>query len=282
MNLAGHHFHQTGRCGHASINSPLVDREIYSAIIPDAALSDENGRDPGNTDRRISIRLVGSDGLRHSACDLINRRYGWRGYGSNHRLQDKPATTSFIASIDDEIVGTITLTVDSPAGLAADHIFREEIDAVRNISGAHVCELTKFAFDTDIPSKPLLAALFHIVFIYGQRRYQCTDLFIEVNPRHRRFYQSLLGFKRVGDLKTNESVEAPSQLMSLKVEDIAAMIDAHRYSPLGAEARSLYPFFLSLEEEEAVHSRLYKTSGPLGSPWADAAMNADIGMSLSS
>ena len=161
MNLAGHHFHQPRLHGRPSLSSPAIDREIYSAIIPHEGDHDAS-RSAG---KRISVQIVGSDELRHSACDLVNRRYGWRGYGTNHRLQDRPATTSFTASIDDVIVGTITLTVDSRAGLAADQIFRDEIDTVRKSPEAHVCELTKFAFDTDIPSKPLLAALFHIVFI---------------------------------------------------------------------------------------------------------------------
>jgi hypothetical protein len=281
MNLAGHHFQQANRLDRNSTLFPPHDREIYSAIIPNSSIGSRDDRRPRDADRQISIRIVGSDALRHSACDLINRRYGWRGYGSEHRLHDRPAATSFIASIDDETVGTITLTVDSAAGLAADHIFHDEIDAFREVEGAHVCELTKFAFDTDIPSQALLAALFHIVFIYGQSRYQCTDLFIEVKPRHRRFYRSLLGFKPVGNLKMNHSVDAPSQLMFLKVEDISTMIQAHRQSSSAAQVRSLYPFFLSAEEEEAVRSQLYRPTGQVDSSWTDVRVIDDIGLSMS-
>jgi len=163
---------------------------------------------------------------------------------------------TFVASVGNETVGTITLGVDSPSGLAADAIFRDEINTFRRVPGAKVCELTKLAFDSASPAKPLLAALFHIVFIYGQRHYDCTDLFIEVNPRHVRFYETMLGFKRIGNVKTNESVSAPAQLMWLKVSDIRAQIDEHAGQTKGPSSRSLYPFFFSKREENGIYARL--------------------------
>lgn len=197
----------------------------------------------------IDIAMDGQD--REAACELINRMYSWRGYGDNHKLIARPSHTTFTVSTAEEILGTLTLASDSEAGLAADGLFREEIDAYRADPGARVCELTKLAFDTTSESKHLLAALFHVVFIYGVWKHGGTDLFIEVNPRHRRFYESMLGFKRVGELRMNESVSAPSQLMWLSVADIRAKIDEYA-DPLKAESRSLYPSFLSsLEEADA-------------------------------
>jgi hypothetical protein len=247
MTLLNHDFYDQTP-GRQSNAQAFADGEIYSAQL--------SALEGVATEREISIQLARSDDQRHSACDLINRRYSWRGYGDSHQLHNSSGSTTFTASVEQDVVGTITLNVDGTRGLAADQIFRAEIDKYRNEPGAQVCELTKFAFDVDGPSRPLLAALFHIVFIYGQRHYDCTDLFIEVNPRHRRFYQAMLGFKMVGDLKTNESVAAPSQLMHLKVADIRAMIETHRKSSVDLTSRSLYPFFLSCSEEEQVKSRL--------------------------
>lgn len=224
------------------------DRELYSSRLPVAA--------PDDNEKRIAVRLAGTEDERNSACTLINRMYAWRGYGDTHRIPATPTHSTFTAAIDDELVGTITLGVDSPAGLAIDALFRNEINTYRRVPGARVCELTKLAFDTNVPSKALLAALFHIVFIYGQRRYHCTDLFIEVNPRHRRFYQAMLGFKPAGELKTNQSVAAPSQLMHLRVADIGVQIDELAGKAEDASLRSLYPFFLSRSEEQSIHARL--------------------------
>jgi hypothetical protein len=118
-----------------------------------------------------------------------------------------------------------------------------------------ICELTKFAFDSSKSSLDLLGAVFHIIFIYGSYRYDCTDLFIEVNPRHRRFYEAMLGFKTVGTPKTNVSVGALSHLMWLKVSDIRGHIDRHA-DRRRVGTRSLYPYFFSAEEEMGIYARL--------------------------
>ncbi len=93
------------------------------------------------------------------------------------------------------------------------------------------------------------------MFIYGTRHHRCTHLFIEVNPRHRRFYEAMLGFRPVGSVRTHESVQAPAQLMWLEVSDIAALI-SEQAGRDGASSRSLYPLFLSRRDERDVHSRL--------------------------
>jgi hypothetical protein len=211
--------------------------------------------DSPDLDRTITVRLADDSGARNDARMLVNRMYAWRGYGDRHVIPIAPTHATFTASDDEQTVGTITLAIDSADGLAADKIFRDEIDVFRRVPGAKVCELTKLAFDAEVPSKPLLASLFHIVFIYGQRRHRCTDLFIEVNPRHRRFYEAMLGFQPIGEPKTNESVGAPSQLMWLQVSKIREQIDRHARRP-GIVARSLYQFFFSPREEDGIYARL--------------------------
>ncbi len=223
-------------------------------------------------DRTITVRLADDHDARNGARMLVNRMYSWRGYGDRHVIPIAPTHATFTASDDERTVGTITLAIDSAAGLAADKIFRAEIDSFRRVPGAKVCELTKLAFDAEVPSKPLLASLFHIVFIYGQRRHRCTDLFIEVNPRHRRFYEAMLGFKAIGDLKTNDSVGAPSQLMWLQVSKIRDHIDRHARQP-GIVARSLYQFFFSPREEDGIFARLAGPDAERSAPHIPHAVN---------
>jgi hypothetical protein len=203
----------------------------------------------------LGIRLATSGDQISSANSLLNRMYSWRGYGSDHLLPSAPHCATFAASCDDEVIGTLTLTVDSAAGLAADETFASEIKALRGFPGTKLCELTKFAFDPTASSRPLLAALFHIIFIYGSHRYGCTDLLIEVNPRHRRFYEVMLGFRSVGDVKINRRVDAPAHLLWLKVSDIRRHIDEHNVSRSGA-GRSLYSHFFSADQEQGIYACL--------------------------
>jgi hypothetical protein len=214
---------------------------------------------PGSVDasieKTITIRLADCDGERSTANMLINRKYGGRGYGAGHKVPTASNCVTFTASSGASLIGTLSLTVDSEDGLACDKTFKDELDAFRAVPGARLCELTKFAFDTSKPSMHLLASLFHIIFIYGTHHYNCTDLFIEVNPRHRRFYQAMLGFQPVGKPRTNEAVGAPSYLMSLKVSEIRRLIDEHARNA-SAGGHSLYGFFFSKKEELGIYNRL--------------------------
>jgi hypothetical protein len=203
----------------------------------------------------MTIRLADCDGHRNRANMLLNRMYSWRGYGANHALPCAPNCVTFTATSQDDVIGTLTLNVDSPTGLAADRTFSDEIERFRTAPGAKLCELTKFAFDTSSPARPRLAALFHIIFIYGSMHYDCTDLFLEVNPRHCRFYEAMLGFTRVGAPRTNDSVDAPAQLMWLNVGEIRRRIDRHAGDPRES-GRSLYGHFFSAKEEQGIYGRL--------------------------
>lgn len=218
---------------------------------------------PSSSDE-LTIRLADTDGQRSAANMLLSRMYSWRGYGRDHAVGGSPDSVTFTAACKEDVVGTLTLTVDSTAGLAADITFSEEIAPFRAAPGAKLCELTKLAFDWGGSSHRHLAALFHLVFIYGSRQFACTDLFIEVNPRHRRYYELMLGFVRVGEVRTNASVNAPSQLMWLNVGAIRRLIDQHTTSAATAE-RSLYRYFFSPYEEDGLYGRL------IGAPARGAA-----------
>jgi hypothetical protein len=208
-----------------------------------------------SVEKSITVRLADCDGERSTANMLINRKYSGRGYGAGHKVPTAANCVTFTASSGASLIGTLSLTVDSPDGLACDKTFKDELDAFRAVPGARLCELTKFAFDTSKPSLHLLASLFHIIFIYGTHHYDCTDLFIEVNPRHRRFYQAMLGFRAVGAPKINEAVGAPSYLMALKVSEIRRLIDVHTRDRSSA-THSLYAFFFSRKEELGIYNRL--------------------------
>ncbi len=208
--------------------------------------------------RRMALAIAETAAEKSRATEVLNRRYAWRGYGADHQIGGSDNHTTFLSLVDEDVVGTITLGVDSPNGLAIDTLFKSEVDEFRAAPGAHICELTKFAYEGEASgsSNSHLAALFHTVFLYGIHNYDCTDLFIEVNPRHRRFYQAMLGFQPIGELRTNPTVDAPSQLMWINVSKIAEQIAQYSTRPTKTPSRSLYSLFLSESEETAIKSRL--------------------------
>lgn len=226
------------------------------ALDPDSAALSNDADDLVIEQKNFRIRLADTESGRNSASMLINKMYAWRGYGSAHQVKASPSRITLTASDKEKVIGTVTLGIDSEEGLLADEIFKPEIDARRN-AGGKVCELTKLAFDPDIRSKFALASLFHIVFIYGRRMHNCTDVFIEVNPRHRRFYETMLGFKRQCEIRTNPRVNAPAVLLWVDIGYVEEQIRKYGGTSDNPDTtRSLYPYFFSPREEAGIHGRL--------------------------
>ncbi|MBC2668142.1 acetyltransferase [Novosphingobium piscinae] len=234
----------------------ISDVGLHTFDLPD--------REDASVEKTITVRLADVEGERNTATALIKRKYSSRGYGAHHKVPNRSNAVTFTASTNGNLIGTLSLTVDSPLGLACDKTFKAELDAYRAVPGAKLCELTRFAFDTSRPSLHLLASLFHIIFIYGTHHYNCTDLFIEVAARHRRFYQAMLGFKPAAEPRVNDAVGVTSHLMVLKVADIRRMIDEHKRDPKAA-GHSLYVYFFSRQEELGIYQRL---ASPLAEPAA--------------
>src|SRR6478672_8228774 len=116
--------------------------------------NDVHPRDAGDAvfgTRDLQIRLADTEAGRNSASMLISKMYSWRGYTGSHMLHESPNRITLTASMKEVLVGTVTLSIDSPAGLLADEIFKDEIDKRRN-ENSKLCELTKLAFNADAHS----------------------------------------------------------------------------------------------------------------------------------
>ncbi|MFP5391106.1 MAG: GNAT family N-acetyltransferase [Gammaproteobacteria bacterium] len=236
---------------------PMVrlDGDLDVAIRED----DESGliRNISINERVFGIRLADTERGRSEASLLISRMYATRGYQVTSPLVYGPNRITLTAACDGVTMGTVTLGIDSPMGILADEIFKGEIDTFRT-RGGRVCEITKFAVDPQMRSKHALAALFHTLFIYARYLYGCTDMFIEVNPRHRRFYENMLGFRQLGELRENPRVHAPAYLLRLCLNEAAKHIELHGdTSDNPGKDRSLYPYFFSKKEEEGIAHRLF-------------------------
>lgn len=207
-------------------------------------------------ERSFGIRVADTEEGRNSASMLINKMYAWRGYQGTHRLEDNPNQITLSAVDQGEVFGTVTLGIDSPMGILADEVFKDHLDEMRG-RGARLCEISKLAFDPTVRSKAALGSLFHILYIYATHLYQCTDAVIEINPRHRRYYETMLGFQNQSELRNNPRVNAPAHLMWLSLDYMGKEIKRLGGAPdPQSEERSLYPYFFSPREEAGIAERL--------------------------
>lgn len=220
-------------------------QDAYSSSIVDVTINESV----------FGIRAADVDEQRSSASMLISKMYAWRGYSGNHHIGEDPNRITLTASNKNGVIGTLSLNLDSDVGLLADQVFQDHIDPYR--AQGKVCEIIKLAFDPAIKSKAVLASLFHVAFIYARDLHQCSDIFIEVNPRHRRFYEVMLDFRVECESRPNPRVDAPAVLLrghiargTQRIAEVAGKGD----HALGD--RSLFPYFFSPREEAGIIARL--------------------------
>ncbi|MEQ1591232.1 MAG: hypothetical protein ABL892_02470 [Thiobacillaceae bacterium] len=203
----------------------------------------------------FKIRLAHSDERINCASMLIQRMYLKRGYDVPG-MQKLPARITLTASQNEIVVGTITLGIEAGNGLLADKNYKHEVDLIR-AGGRQVCELTKFAVDQTHGSKRVLAALFHIAYIYGRVLQKQTDVVIEVTPKHAPFYKRMLGFEQLGTERLNSRVNTMGVLLRLEIEYVDRQIERWGGRTEAAQGeRSLYPYFFSKEDEAGITQRL--------------------------
>lgn len=254
-------------------SNPLRSADSWARTIVDlplgrarslSPLSVEHGEKEGTRqvsldEEKFKIRLATTEDRRESASLLIQKMYSWRGYATGSPLSHaNPNRITLVAGVADAVIGTLTIGFDSPAGLLADEMYKQEIDQLR-ARGAKIGELIKLAADRSASSMQVLAALFHLAYIYGRNIHDLTDAVIEVNPNHVGFYQKVLGFERIGEEKMCPRANAPAVLLHLGHEYLTEQIK--KFGGKGARAageRSLYPYFFSPEEEAGITQRLLR------------------------
>ncbi len=208
-----------------------------------------------------SIYLVNSFKQRIKTSTLIKRMYASRGYCTENTsiFSHNPHQFTFEACNEQQqLLGTLTLTIDSNEGLLADQLYKPEIDSFRN-KGKHACEVSKLAFNPNSSSKEVFASLFHIAYIYAYFIYGVEDAFIEINPRHALFYKRMLGFQQIGEQRICQRVDAPAVLLHLDLNYMRDQI-ATLAGLIKCSKKSIYPYFLSQHKEASIINKIRQRS----------------------
>ena len=215
-------------------------------------------RQAQNPKNKFRIRLANKPGIRHEASLLLNTQYVRSGYGAQE-LREAEHRMTIVAYDGPDAIGTLSIGLDSSAGLLSDELYRNEIDELR-AGGSKLCEFIKFAvIKRPSLSARTLAALFHSAFVFAHRRHRCDEVVIEVNPQHVRFYKRALGFEQIGAERSNRRVNAPAVLLHAKFAYIAAQINKFGGKSGNCKTeKSFYPYFFSQEEEQGILHHLEK------------------------
>ena len=178
------------------------------------------GTTPFMVQGHIRIAIAREKNQFDACARLVADRYGWRGYEVPAPITRNPSYFTILASCPDgHLVGTLTLGLDSQAGLMVDDMYKEEVDEYRRL-GNRVCELVRLAVEPGPDSKQVLLSLFQMAYLCLRLIHGMTDAFIEVNPRHVAYYQRIIGFDTAGPPKNCPRVNAPVVLLRLHLEKV--------------------------------------------------------------
>ncbi len=192
-------------------------------------------------DHQFRILIANKPELRKKAYQLLYRLYSKMRIAPQElngmwlSIYDAlPETSTFVAEDDQgEIAGALTLVFDSPIGLPADALYKEEIDRLRN-SGRKLCEIISLGIsDSAKRSVKLLAGLFYCAYLLSWRSKSSTDFVITVHARYENFYCRNILFKKIGAMRKYAKVNgAPTVLLNLPLELPEMLKEKRRIFPL--------------------------------------------------
>ena len=183
----------------------------------------------------VTYRTLNFPFEKENASRIVDKKYRQEGYIRDARessqgiasyLQEESSNT-FGVFVEGEMYGTLSLVFDGDRGLPMDSIYRNEVDLFRD-KNYKLGEVVQFATDKDISKKYLSlleipissVPLFGYLLSYADKN-KLDYLCISVNPKHATFY-SLIGFKKFGELKHYDSVDAPAIAMCLSMKDVTS------------------------------------------------------------
>ena len=178
-----------------------------SLQLPSVHIGAPNAR---NEDVRIFIARASQ---RERAADLVRRRYAGRGYRVPCDEGEAKSEVTLVAQSGSALLGTLTVRPGGTGLLAA---LTHAVDVARlRATGHRLGEVVKLAIEQGAPCGRVMDALVHSAYTLTYFVYGLTDVIIEVNPRHVRFYEQTLGFVVEAGAQLCGRVGAPSVLLRL-------------------------------------------------------------------
>ena len=165
------------------------------------------------------------------AEELVRKRYSWRGYQlptpqDAYIAEGEPGRVTIVAERScGALVGTLTVRPDSPRGLLAEMTYASEIEDLRR-KDHRLGEVVKLAVEEGANSRVALDTLVRSAYVVSRHAHGRSHVVIEVNPRHVRFYEKVIGFVVASAERMCSRVGAPSVLMELDLEQFGRRLQA--------------------------------------------------------
>jgi hypothetical protein len=134
-----------------------------------------------------------------------------------------PFLFSFLAHHEGKLAGSMSVRIDSPRGLAADELYREELDALRG-GNQKLVELIQVSVDLNSVPRRVLAGLFHTAYLFAGTVQAADYCLLVASARHADFFYASLGFDYVGDERLNRRAGVPIALLAAHLPTVLAAL----------------------------------------------------------
>jgi hypothetical protein len=207
-------------------------------------------RDPRLADVRFTVVSTRAEAL--AAATLVHDAYVGRRLLSPHpsglhvsQRSASPCTWAFLATRGDEPIGTISMVVDSDAGLPMEAVYGAEIAALR-ADGSRLAEVGAFAVSRPYRGTgllfPLMWTMWRMALELSVDRFTAA-----VHPDAAWFYGDLLSFRVAGAERRYPGLNASARAVGLvsppfdEIEDDYARLFDRLWPLGGAQAESGAP-----------------------------------------
>ncbi len=173
-----------------------------------------SNRSAFQADLDVEVKIATRPAEWEQAFRLVRRAYEARGlqaagtgdlrFTAHHAL---PGTTTFVACQDGRVIATLSLVLDNPLlGLPLEGLYPDEVAALR-AGGARLAEVISLAGERSGPeSFPVTFGLMRLMTHFFLSR-RGDRMLVTVHPRHRPFYQRVIGFVPFGERRACPRVE---------------------------------------------------------------------------
>lgn len=205
---------------------------------------------PKLTNPNIVVRTTNDSTEIEQANKLVFRNYVEAGFWENNEdrwRQNKylhtPARHVFVMMDRDRLLGTMSIIVDSPEGLPSDSAQPALMQGLR-AKGGKLAEVSAFAMDRSATRQRnlfffLISYMFQFSFFYAE----VDRLAVSCVSAHANFYESVLGFARMGGPVYYAYTRVMAFLLTLDIADQVLL--ANRYASNAMADNTLYHFLFS-------------------------------------
>jgi hypothetical protein len=191
------------------------------------------------TEGRFKVRVARTVQDYEQAFRLVHAGYVVQGIESpldpDLRVTEQhvlPEATVLLAYEGDRAVGTMTVTIDSPAGLPLDKDYPESLRELRR-TGARLAEFGSFTIVSRCRGSGV-AQLLSLAALRVSVQCGATDIVIGVHPKTIPFYRGVWGFDALGEPKAHAQLTAPVVGMHMVMAASQAHLRRHYSRPLSS------------------------------------------------